>query len=463
MSVVGKEDILEKERLQGKLNVPGDFSSKPSWTEEALDNLLKVNTRLAGQHSLLHVGWRELEDVGKLESGRMDYNARSFERGLKKGKYVFPTQQQKDAIAVAQGKGSARHLTVRGRAGSGKTIILLGFVAEHMRHPDKKKKLILTAYRQFVTDKIMRYLENEVKCPADDRIVLGWEDLLNDLRVDPRTAQRKHTHGNVVTDTPATISSLSKAAVERFPGCQIVLAIDELDAGYAPLTADGENDWSKIEVPDNVSLALVFNPGSIRIPMHLSTDSSFHHVTCDIRFRSTRSIMEVIDCVAEHSGQGLTADLDRPDRLSNDVTGVKPGIADLGQLNAVSDLANALKRIKMKLDEEGRCNIVLLYNDYDYDYDDDRYLSSDVKKEVLDFARNSNWQAFRSSDFTGSEADTVVFVGPGGLEPLSRARLRLCVVLLWDKMRGKEKYDRYRPGYKRAISENLFEILICPT
>ena len=77
------------------------------------------------------------------------------------------------------------------------------------------------------------------------------------IRVDPRTAQRKHTHGNVVTDTPATISSLSKAAVERFPGCQIVLAIDELDAGYAPLTADGENDWSKIEVPDNVSLARV--------------------------------------------------------------------------------------------------------------------------------------------------------------------------------------------------------------
>ena len=78
--------------------------------------------------------------------------------------------------------------------------------------------------------------------------------------------------------------------------------------------------------------------------------------------------MEVIDCVAKHSGQGLTADPDRPDRLSTDVTGVKPSIVDLGQLNAVSGLADALKRIKMNLEKEGRFNVVLLYNDYDYDY-----------------------------------------------------------------------------------------------
>ena len=137
---------------------------------------------------------------------------------------------------------------------------------------------------------------------------------------------------------------------------------------------------------------------------------------------------------------------DKPDKLSTDVTGVRPNIVDLGKLNHVSDLVDALDRIKMNLDEEGRRNVVLLH---------DRYISPLVKEEVLDMAQEAEWETFQSGDFTGSEADTVVFVGPGGLEPLSRARLRLCVVLMWDTKKGKDKYERYLPGYKRAISEKL--------
>ena len=458
--VLGKEDLLELDRLREKLEVPSDLFPAPSWTEGALENLLKLNTRLAGQHSLLHIGWREMEDVGKLEAGRMENNVRSVERVLgankqtkkHKGKYVFSTPQQQEAIEVAHRKGSARHLTVMGRAGSGKTIILLGFVAEHMKQPVKKKLLILAAYRQYDKDRIVRYLKSEAKCPLDGMIVMGWEDLLNHFEIDrTRRIQRKDAHGNEVLDTPAIISSLSEAAAKRFPGHQIVVAIDEIDASYAPLTTDGEkNDWSKIEVPDTVSLALVFNPGSIRHPMtmSLSTDPSFHHVSCDLRFRSTRSITDVIDCVAEHSGQGLRADPDKPDRLSTDVVGVIPSIVDLGKLNHTSDLVDALDRIRISLGEERRYNVVLLY---------DRCLcdSPGIIKEVLDTAHNANWQTFLSGAFTGSEADTVVFVGPGGLEPLSRARLRLCVVLMWDTEWGKKKYERYLPGFKRAISEKL--------
>ena len=453
--VLGKEDLLELDRLREKLEVPSDLFPAPSWTEGALENLLKLNTRLAGQHSLLHIGWREMEDVGKLEAGRMENNVRSVERVLgankqtkkHKGKYVFSTPQQQEAIEVAHRKGSARHLTVMGRAGSGKTIILLGFVAEHMKQP-VKKKLILAAYRQRYTDRIVKYLESEVKCPLDERIVMGWEDLIRDFNIYKKMGtQRKDAYGNVM-DTPAIISSLSEAAVERFPGYQIIVAIDELDAGYSQWTPGGlkKNDWSKIDVPDNVSLALVFNPGSIRHPLHLSTDPSFHHVSCDMRFRSTRSITDVIDCVAEHSGMGLREDPDKPDRHSTDVVGVRPSIVDLGKLNHTSDLVDALNRIKMNLDKEGRCNVVLLY---------DRYISPRAKEKVLDTAHNANWQTFPSCAFTGSEADTVVFVGPGGLEPLSRARLRLCVVLVWDTEKGKKKYERYLPGFKRAISEKL--------
>ena len=189
--------------------------------------------------------------------------------------------------------------------------------------------------------------------------------------------------------------------------------------------------------------------------MRISVDPSFHHVFCKLRFRSTKSITKAIDCIAEHSGQGLKEDTEKPDKLSTDVIGVMPKIMDLGGINDAYPkvnrakylvLVNALNKIKMNLDEEGRRDVVLLH---------DRFISSTVKEKVCDFARKANWQTFPTSDFTGSETDTVIFVGPGGLEPLSRARLRLYVVLMWDTEKGKKKYERYLPGFKRAISEKL--------
>ena len=91
-----------------------------------------------------------------------------------------------------------------------------------------------------------------------------------------------------------------------------------------------------------------------------------------------------------------------------------------------------------------------------------RYISGGARKEALEAASRAGWTASQSCDFTGSEADTVVFVGPGGLEALSRARLRLCVVLMWDtwdncKKRGKKKYSRYQPAFREAIRTGLAE------
>ena len=58
-------------------------------------------------------------------------------------------------------------------------------------------------------------------------------------------------------------------------------------------------------------------------------------------------------------------------------------------------------------------------------------------------------------NFKGSKADSVVYVGPGSLEAVGRARLRLSIVLVWDTKKGRQKYDRFQPGFQKAAKRNL--------
>ena len=75
----------------------------------------------------------------------------------------------------------------------------------------------------------------------------------------------------------------------------------------------------------------------------------------------------------------------------------------------------------------------------------------------------AKWQTFSTADFIGSEADTVVHVGPGSVEGISRAKVRLCIVLMRDTQRGKKRYDFMQPAYKQAISKGLVtEVPVSP-
>ena len=284
---------------------------------------------------------------------------------------------------------------------------------------------------------------------------MGWEELLNHFKVDRyQKTDRKELH-NRVFDTPAMISDLVEAAKKQFPEHQVTVAIDELDACYAPLDTHDKNDWSAIYLPENVSLVLVFNPGSIRDPnprcvrdpLHFSTDTPFYHVSCDMRFRSTLSITDLVDCVAERSGMGYehgSGGPKTPDTLATDVRGAKPNMIDLG--NDIARLGDALINISTCLESEERHDITLLYG---------RYLSKCTQERLTEMARGFNWKAFQACDFTGSEADTVVYVGPGSLEAVGRARLRLSIVLVWDTKKGRQKYDRFQPGFQKAAKRNL--------
>ena len=141
------------------------------------------------------------------------------------------------------------------------------------------------------------------------------------------------------------------------------------------------------------------------------------------------------------------ADSEAPDRHATDIRGVKPEIVDLGELNNKREiLREVLLKFKTGLESEGRHDVTLLY---------DRYLGDIAEEEVLKMAREAKWDIFQSCDFTGSEADTVVYVGYGGLEPIGRAKLRLCIVLMWDTKKGRTKYERSLPGFQAAIRNGL--------
>ena len=85
-------------------------------------------------------------------------------------------------------------------------------------------------------------------------------------------------------------------------------------------------------------------------------------------------------------------------------------------------------------------------------------ISNNACSIVTKIAKESGWKTHQAGDFTGSEVDTVVFVGLGGLEPLSRAKLRLCIVLMWETKKTKSKYNRYQPGFRQAICQGLVTV-----
>ena len=99
-------------------------------------------------------------------------------------------------------------------------------------------------------DRILEYLDAETEYFDNERIVKGWDDLILFLGVDKYKYRfkRKTAFGNTSIDTPAIISDVAKKIVDQYLGYDIVLAIDELDASYARLTLDKqENDWSRIQ------------------------------------------------------------------------------------------------------------------------------------------------------------------------------------------------------------------------
>ena len=63
----------------------------------------------------------------------------------------------------------------------------------------------------------------------------------------------------------------------------------------------------------------------------------------------------------------------------------------------------------------------------------------------------------------GAEADRVVYIGSGNLEPISRARLSLGILLCCQTERSRREYNILKVGYRAAIEEGLVLVATLPS
>ena len=66
-------------------------------------------------------------------------------------------------------------------------------------------------------------------------------------------------------------------------------------------------------------------------------------------------------------------------------------------------------------------------------------------------------------EMIGAEADRVVYIGYGSLEPISRARLSLGILLCCQTELSRRQYNIYNVGFRAAIEEGLVLVATLPS
>ena len=114
--VVCQDDLAELSLLQKKAQVP----DKPDQaTTSSKQYLLILSARCLSHHSLLHIGYREVEDKEKLVTERHRYNLESVDGKIQQKEFVVASPQQQQVIASFTASSTKRHLVLEGPAGTG--------------------------------------------------------------------------------------------------------------------------------------------------------------------------------------------------------------------------------------------------------------------------------------------------------------------------------------------------------
>ena len=123
--IVVREDLADLSQLQKKTRVP----NKPDpATTCGTRNLLTLSARCLSHQSLLHVGFREVEDKEKLVTARHRYNLEAVDGRIMRKEFVIVSPEQQQVIASFTSSSTAKHLVLEGPAGTGKTLVALQVV-----------------------------------------------------------------------------------------------------------------------------------------------------------------------------------------------------------------------------------------------------------------------------------------------------------------------------------------------
>ena len=175
-----------------------------------MKKLLTLSARLFSQHSLLHVGYRDLEDKEKLVTERHRYNLETVDGKIMQKEFVVASPQQQQVIASFAASPTKRHLVLEGPAGTGKTLVAVQVAKNLLRvseNSDIEPQLVVTSWfpsfdvtnwspcfgwPQNDSPPLMEYLDT-IMGTRVTKICKSWKEVLQEVGVS--------LTGNVVGET----------------------------------------------------------------------------------------------------------------------------------------------------------------------------------------------------------------------------------------------------------------------
>ena len=424
-AIISQEDLADLSLLQKKTQVP----NKPGLaTTSGKKKLLTFCARLLSNQSLLHIGYREVQDKEKLVTERHRYNLESVDGKIMQKEFVIASPQQQQVIASFTSSETKRHLVLDGPAGTGKTLValqvtnsLIRTAKNNYQDVDTQPILVISGGRLAMKAEsvIMKYLDSSTG-KGVNKIFKSWRDLQKEF-------------GVFQSDIDLTLLHLSEALVNEFEGRQIVFLLDEIANKNLLRKAEA------MSFPGSVRMILVLNPKE-HDGTPLQLPASFLHVTLTTSYRSTIAITSLARYIAKCMGLGFP-EVD----YGSDVVGPKPIFFDVGTNE---------QRIKYAFSychKHMGNNVTVL----------DSLVSSDLVDDQVKAAEGLwDWDCHNPQDFFGWEAEKVVTISSGHPdimpEAITRAKTHLAVILMDDE-RINSYYVKAKKHFQMAADRGLVE------
>ena len=395
-----QEDIIDPNELRSRLEVD---KVAPA-TEIAKNLLCIVASRLIGPGSGLYRDFR-LGTSNRAPADVRTHEEKHLNEEMEKvdnNALMILGEIQKDGLDKAKSEGK-RIIVIEGSPGSGKTLtglLILRMMIEKAKKGTGEAPLVIITKR-FEFGAITP-LRKQLEANAHGGQVIEWEKLLEENKVDRVEVGKRF-------NTPEELVALGKKLQGEQGGKRIIIMMDEAICSYAPKDKEQASfNWTGLDkIPDQLTLILMFNPGSYG-GRHLLLPSSCLRLGLETTYRSTKSIGNLYSCVASTIKHNAP-----PGNPGTEVVGDLPRmvvLGDLGKEEEAEKIRHGLKLMRSSMGKEAVTVII----------DDHRYLSDNIAALVRKEAGAWGWTIETMFDMIGAEADRVVYIGHGNLESISR-------------------------------------------
>ena len=140
------------------------------------------------------------------------------------------------------------------------------------------------------------------------------------------------------------------------------------------------------------------------------------------------------------------------------MVGELPRLVPLGDLGEEEEAAEKIKQgLKLMREFMGEKDVTVIV-------DENPFLPDDIVKLVREETEEAwGWKMRTFGEMIGAEADRVVYIGYGNLEPVSRARLSLGILLCCKTEQSRQFYNYVKPAFEAAAEEGLVLVATLPS